>query len=189
MTIHSTDPFAVPDDQRSTVRRLRGRLPSPVTIWTSGAGPDRVGLTVSSLLVIDGDPGRIIGLIGDESELWPVIESTGRFAVIQLGAADRQMADRFAGLLPAPGGPFRDGDWMQTEYGPVPVSGGGEDGAGATEPTFRPARTWAGCRLDSARAFGWGLLIEGTINLIEFVRADQTLMHLGGRYSDIPLPE
>jgi flavin reductase (DIM6/NTAB) family NADH-FMN oxidoreductase RutF len=173
MTIHSEDPFATPDDQRSPVRRFRGRLPSPVTVWTAGSGSDRAGLTVSSLLVADGEPGRLTGVINDESELWTAIQDTGRFAVIQLGADDRQVADRFAATLPAPGGPFRTGTWWQTDYGPVP-------GDGAVS-----SRTWAGCRFDAARPYGWGLLVEAIIEEITFVPSADVLVHLSGRYRDI----
>jgi 3-hydroxy-9,10-secoandrosta-1,3,5(10)-triene-9,17-dione monooxygenase reductase component len=42
--IHSTDPFAVPDNEKSQVRRLRGRLAATVTLWTA---PGPAGLTVS----------------------------------------------------------------------------------------------------------------------------------------------
>jgi flavin reductase (DIM6/NTAB) family NADH-FMN oxidoreductase RutF len=173
MTIHSEDPFATPDDQRSPVRRFRGRLPSPVTVWTAGSGAERAGLTVSSLLVADGEPGRLAGVINDESEVWTAIQDTGRFAVIRLGADDRQVADRFAAALPAPGGPFRTGTWRQTDYGPVPG-----DGTAAS-------RTWAGCRFDAARPYGWGLLVEAIIEEIEFVPSTDALVHLSGRYRDI----
>src|SRR5437762_3494451 len=108
LTIHGTDPFATPDVQRSPVRRLRGRLPAAVTLWTA---PGPAGLTVSSTLIADGEPGRVLGLIDDESELWSAIESAGRFAVIPLAPRHRQLADRFAGLMPAPGGLFRGEAW------------------------------------------------------------------------------
>ena len=203
MTIHHSDPFATPDEERSPVRRFRGRLPSPVTVWTAGrlpigtadgSAPGPVGLTVSSLLVADGDPGRVIGLIGDESELWTAIQDTGRFVVIQLGAADRQIADRFAGLLPAPGGPFRSGTWTQSDYGPVPGDPATVPGDPATVPgdaatvPGRESRTWAGCRLDSAHPYGWGLLVEASIEMINFGPAYDTLVHLGGRYRNVATP-
>src|SRR5437762_5272670 len=108
MSIHPEDPFATPEHLRSPVRRLRGRLPAAVTLWTA---PGPAGLTVSSTLIADGEPGRVLGLIDDESELWSAIESAGRFAVIPLAPRHRQLADRFAGLMPAPGGLFRGEAW------------------------------------------------------------------------------
>jgi len=167
VTIHASDPFATPEDQRSPVRRLRGRLPAPVSLWTAGAGAGRAGLTVSSLLVVDGDPGRVLGVIDPESELFAAIEDTGRFAVTRLDPDDQQRADRFAGLLPAPGGPFAEGAWRDTGYGPVP---------GGAPPT------WAGCVLDAVRPVGYGMLVEAVIEQIEFGVSDAALGHFRGRY-------
>lgn len=172
MTIHTSDPFATPEGDRSPVRRLRGRLAAAVTVWTA---PGPAGLTVSSMLVADGDPGCVLGLVDDESALWSAIEAAGVFTVVPLGDADRQLADRFAGLLPAPGGVFRDGgSWRDTPYGPV-LAGG--------------SRTWAGCRLVDARRLGWGQLVEATIETVEIGPADGgPLVHYRGRYRTLPDP-
>ena len=166
MTIHSTDPFATPEDGRSPVRRLRGRLAAPVTLWTA---PGPAGLTVSSVLVVDGDPGRVLGLVDDESELWTAIEAAGVFTVAPLEPRHRQLADRFAGLMPAPGGLFRAQPWTDTAYGPVLADLG----------------TWAGCRLDRARPYGWGLLVEGTVEQVEVGPPGDPLTHYRGRYHEL----
>jgi flavin reductase (DIM6/NTAB) family NADH-FMN oxidoreductase RutF len=171
VTIHHTDPFATPEPDRSPVRRLRGRLVAPVTLWTA-TGP--AGLTVSSVLVADGEPGRLLGLVDDESDLWTAMSASGRFAVCPLGAAQRQLADRFAGLAPAPGGPFAHDRWEETGYGPVPEG----------------SQTWAGCRLDGSRRFGWGLLVEATIEQVRLVTPGSgepaPLTHYRGRYHPLP---
>jgi 3-hydroxy-9,10-secoandrosta-1,3,5(10)-triene-9,17-dione monooxygenase reductase component len=179
MTIHTTDPFATPDDDRSPVRRLRGRLPAAVTLWTAyDRDRRRTGLTVSSTLVVEGVPGRLLGIIDEESAAWEAIEQTRHFAMIALRIGDRQLADKFAGVMPAPGGPFRDGAWFDTSYGPVLDS----------------ASAWAGCRLDGVRAIGWRLLVDATIEHIalDSMPADQgegstveqtPLVHYRGRYS------
>ena len=78
VTIHATDPFATPDDARSPMRRLRGRLPAGVTMWTAYGREGRAaGLTVSSTVVADGDPGSVIGLIDEESELYEAVRASG----------------------------------------------------------------------------------------------------------------
>src|SRR5687768_15838516 len=97
--IHHSDPFATAEQDKSAVRRLRGRLAAPVTLWTT---PGPAGLTVSSMLVADGDPGRVLGLVDEESEFWDAAERAGRFAVTPLGPEDQQLSERFAGLMPAP---------------------------------------------------------------------------------------
>lgn len=164
--IHSTDPFAVPEEEKSQVRRLRGRLATTVTLWTA---PGPAGLTVSSAVVADGDPGRLLGLIDEESDFWEAALQAGRFAVTPLTPADRQLADRFAGLFPAPGGLFAIGDWNDTEYGPVPAQAG----------------SWAGCRLDASRSCGWALLIEGVIETVRTSHAGSPLIHHRGRYTEL----
>src|SRR5690606_17297985 len=76
VTIHSEHPFVPPDDERDPLRRLRGRLPAPVTVWAAGEGRSRRGLTVSSLIVAAGDPARVLGLVDEESDLWDPPPST-----------------------------------------------------------------------------------------------------------------
>ncbi len=162
MSIHYTDPFATPEEHRSPVRRLRGRLVSPVTLWTA---PGPAGLTVSSVLVADGEPGRVLGLVDDESDLWPRLVEAGRFAVSLLRPEHRAMADRFAGLAPAPGGLFVHDRWRETDYGPVPE---GVD--------------WAGCHVVETRRCGWGMLVEATIGEIVLAEGGPGLYHHRGRY-------
>jgi flavin reductase (DIM6/NTAB) family NADH-FMN oxidoreductase RutF len=166
VTIHTTDPFATPEGDRSPVRRLRGRLAVPVTLWTAGAGSSRAGLTVSSTLIADGSPGRVLGIVDDESELWTAVEQTGAFVVAVLAPGDEQLADKFAGLMPAPGGLFREPVWTDTPWGPV--------------RTDTPA--WAGCRLDASRPYGWGLLVEAVIDEVTLAAAAPPLLHYRGRY-------
>jgi 3-hydroxy-9,10-secoandrosta-1,3,5(10)-triene-9,17-dione monooxygenase reductase component len=180
--IHNTDPFATPEHARSPVRRLRGRLPAAVTLWTAtDSAGEPAGLTVSSTLVVDGQPGRLLGLLDVESELWAAASAAGRFAVAALGPAQRQLADRFAGVLPAPGGLFRGYEWIDTAYGPVPAGGG--SGPGGTAPASGGA--WAGCRLDGSRPFGWGLLVEATIERIELGEDAPPLVYYRGRYREL----
>ena len=108
MTIHSEHPFLPPEEDRSPVRRLRGRVGSPVTLWTAyDRGRHPVGLTVSSALVAHGDPGWELGLVDPDSDLWAAVERAGRLAVSVLRWPHRSLADAFAGVAPAPGGPFR----------------------------------------------------------------------------------
>jgi 3-hydroxy-9,10-secoandrosta-1,3,5(10)-triene-9,17-dione monooxygenase reductase component len=167
MTIHYGDPFAIPEPQRAPARRLRGRLVAPVTLWTA---PGPAGLTVSSTLVADGEPARVLGLVDDESALWEAISATQRFAFAPLRHGQRQLADRFAGLAPAPGGLFAQDEWHDTPYGPVPASSG----------------TWAGCRLDGSRRCGWALLVEGTVEQITIGGDEVPLCHYRGRYRAVP---
>jgi len=169
VTIHASDPFATPEDDRSPVRRLRGRLPSAVTLWTARDGDGRpAGLTVSSTVVVDGDPGRLLGVLDEESALWEAARATGVFAVAPVPATERLLADAFAGLMPAPGGPFAGHQWRETDFGPV----------------LEGVPAWAGCRVDAARPMGWGLLVEATVAHVEVgaAGAGPSLIYFRGRY-------
>jgi 3-hydroxy-9,10-secoandrosta-1,3,5(10)-triene-9,17-dione monooxygenase reductase component len=161
--IHSSDPFATPEQDKSEVRRFRGRLASAVTLWTT-TGP--AGLTVSSMMVADGEPGRVLGLVDEESDFYDAVRQSRTFAVTPLGVGDQQLADRFAGLMPSPGGLFAVGAWTETEYGPVP----------------REAGTWAGCRLTDERPVGWSQLLEATIQVVRMDAVPVPLLHFRGRY-------
>jgi flavin reductase (DIM6/NTAB) family NADH-FMN oxidoreductase RutF len=165
VSVHYTDPFATPEGERSPVRRFRGRLPSAVTLWTA---PGPAGLTVSSTLVADGDPARVFGLLDPESDLFDAVSEHEVFAVVALAAGDRQLADRFAGVMPAPGGLFAGGGWRETSYGPVPEQ----------------PRSWVGCRLVGIRAAGWSVLVEGEVVDVSLTEVEP-LVHYRARYRTV----
>lgn len=167
MTIHSEHPFLQPESERDPVRRLRGRLGGAVTLWTTGSGADRAGLTVSSVMVAGGEPGHVLALVDPDSDLADALED-GRAVVVQLLEWEhRDLAEAFAGLAPAPGGPFRLGSWSDTEWGPV------LDGVSA----------WAGVRLaGEPRTVGWSLLLDTVVEHVEIGEERQPLVHRRGRY-------
>ncbi|WP_370614222.1 flavin reductase family protein [Mumia sp. Pv 4-285] len=170
MTIHSEHPFLPPEGERDPLRRLRGRLAQAVTLCTAGAGAARVGLTVSSLVVADGDPAHVLLLVDEDSDLADVLEPGETFVVNLLGARDRALADPFAGTAPAPGGPFTLGTWDETPYGPVLAS----------------ATAWLGARVtEEPRQIGWPLLVDGVVEHVEIGTDAPALAHLRGRYVDL----
>ncbi len=44
---------------------------------------------------------------------------------------------------------------------------------------------WAGCRLDTAREYGWGLLVEATIESVDLPADTLPLLHYRGRYREL----
>jgi flavin reductase (DIM6/NTAB) family NADH-FMN oxidoreductase RutF len=169
VTIHSEHPFLPPPQDRSAVRRWRGRLPAPVTVWATGSDASRAGLTVSSVLVADGEPSELLALVDPDSDFGERVLRTGTAAVSVLGPDHRAVADVLAGQAPSPGGPFRTGEWTDSAWGPVLVG----------------ASAWAGVRLlpgDPATA-GWSLLLRGRIEHLELAADDpHALAYLRGRY-------
>ena len=159
MTIHAGHPFPTPDDP---ARRLRGRLGGQVSLWTSG----RAGLTVSSLMVAAGEPARVIALINPDSDLADALAETGTAVVQLLSWRHRAVADAFAGTAPAPGGPFRTGEFVETSWG----------------PRLADATTWAGVRVESTAAAGWSDLVTATLEEVTVGEDDEPLIHRRGRY-------
>ena len=116
------DPFAAPASERRLDRRLRGRLVAPVTIWTAasaepGGRPERAGLTISSLLVAEGDPAAILAVVDPLSELHELAQSSGQLVVHVLGGGDEPLARLFAGAYPVD--PFDEVAWAPDDFGPV----------------------------------------------------------------------
>lgn len=164
MTIHSEHPFANP--ARDAARQLRGRLGSRVSLLTAGAGRERAGWTVSSVLLADGDPWRVLALVDPDSDLCERIEQT-RSAVLQLlTSGDEYLADAFAGLAPAPGGAFKLAEWEQTEAG----------------PRLAKAGNWATLGLEAADDLGWSRRLTFTVAEAHADSDDAPLHHLRGRY-------
>ena len=164
--VHREDPFATPADDRSPARRLRGRLVSGVTIWTAQAEGTRAGLTMSSVLVADGEPAQMLGLLKDTSDLFDAIETSRTFVVHILGDKEVVLADIFAGLRPNPGGPFAGLDTSESEWGPV-----------ITRISDR-----AYCRLIDAPETGYHRLVRAEIERVELTELDAPLVYFRGRY-------
>ncbi|MGC3953092.1 MAG: flavin reductase family protein [Propionicimonas sp.] len=164
MTIHREHPFA--DPQRDVVRQLRGRLAAQVTLWATGADAARAGLTVSSLMVANGTPARVLGLLDPLSDLVDEVGRTQTVAVTLLRREEHYLSEVFAGLAPAPGGRFGQATFEQTPWGPV----------------LAGERSWAGLRLETAVEVGWSLLFTGTVEHVEVVDEDDPLVHHRGRY-------
>lgn len=162
MTIHTEHPFAEPPDP---VRRFRGRIGGAVSLWTAGEGHERAGLTVSSVLVANGAPASVVGLLDPDSDLAAALVRTGRGVVQLLQAADRELADAFGGVAPAPGGLFRLGGWEQTPAGPALVG-----------------RTRAEVRYVESRDVGWSALVVAEIERVVIEPDVSPLEHRRGRY-------
>ncbi len=164
MTIHSDHPFQTPEADRSVVRRWRGRLPAPVTVVTSAVGPDRAGLTVSSVNIVEGEQSCVVLLIDPDSDLADILRIGSTLAVIQLSPGDEYQAEAFAGLVPAPGGPFTLGQWKASTFGPV-----------------LEERTWLGGVVVSMNDIGWSRQVVAEIRHLEFAE-HATLSHVRGKF-------
>ncbi|SDB91838.1 Flavin reductase like domain-containing protein [Raineyella antarctica] len=168
MSIHGEHPFLTPPELRDPVRRLRGHLPAPVTVWASAHGGRRDGWTISSVLVGEGEPAELVALVDEDCDWWDLFRDAGTATVSVLAAGQGAVADAFARVAPSPGGPFRTGEWVDAPHGPR-LSG---------------AAGWVGVRLvdpDPPRA-GWGLLVRARIEDVALSEGLEALEHRRGRY-------
>lgn len=164
--IHDEHPFATPAEQRDPVRQFRGRLSVPVTVVTAGHGTNQTGLTVSSLVVAEGDPALVYCLLGPTTDLLEAIEDTERFVVHVAGGAHREVADVFAGLRPSPGGLFAGRAVTETPYGPL-LEGFG---------------TYALCSLVEGREESYSVLVSGRIEEVVLADLVDPLVYFRGTY-------
>ncbi len=164
--IHEEHPFATPPDERDPVRQFRGRLVAPVTLVTAGPADERVGMTISSLMVAEGEPSQVYFLVGSATDLFHAVEKTGRFVVHVLAEGHRVLSDVFAGIRPSPGGMFAGLDVTDGSHGPE-IGGLGTRlccaYAGGDEATFH-------------------VLVTGVVERVEIDDLNDPLAYFRGRY-------
>ena len=80
-------------DFRTALRHLAGG----VSVITAGRGEDRTGLTVTSLSSLSAEPPTVMFGLNLSSSTYPVLARHRSFGVNFLSAAQKQVADRFAG--------------------------------------------------------------------------------------------
>lgn len=160
----------MPDpEDRDPLRRFRGRLPTPVTIVTAGYAGNRTGLTVSSLLVMEGEPGQVLLLVNPNSELWDTIGETKRMVVHICTPDHRGLAEVFAGRQPSPGGVFAGLTVTDGPWGPVL-----ED---------LPDRL--SISVTSVEPAGWSGLVRGGVDHVDVSSAADPLIYYRGRYRSL----
>ena len=167
--IGNQHPFAVPPERRNPARRLRGRLVAPVTVWTAGLPPGGAGLTVSSVLVAEGEPSRLLGLIDPTSAFWDAMQEAGAFVVHVLAVGDRDLAERFSEVRPPIRGPFDGLKVAESLWGPV---------LGGSRPR-------AACRLAGSAPVGYAELVEGVIEQLGLPELEDPLAYLHGSYRSV----
>ena len=167
--MHYGDPWADPPADRDPFRRLRGHLVLPVTVWLAGGPPGAglAGLTVSSLLLAQGDPPMLAGLISPGSDLADALSPpSAQFVVHLVGAGHRRLAQHFAGELPAPT------ELLATRLLPH-------------GPVLEVLGDRIFCRATSTKDFGWSLLVEAQVEGVEVAGAGRPLAWYHGAYHGI----
>jgi flavin reductase (DIM6/NTAB) family NADH-FMN oxidoreductase RutF len=141
----------------------------PVTVWLADdeAGTGPVGLTVSSLLVGQGEPPVLAGLISPSTELADALStSSAKFVVHVVGAGQRRLAQHFAGELPAPP------ELLATRVGPH-------------GPVLEALGDRIFCRVTSSKSFGWSLLVEAEVADVEVGEPSKALAWYHGAFHEL----
>lgn len=166
VTIHTDHPFLPDPEDRDPLRRFRGRLPAPVTIVTAGTSDWRAGLTVSSLLVMEGEPGEVLVLVNPNTDLWDVVGEAGRLVIHACSTRDRGLAEVFAGRQPSPGGVFTTLAFTDSAWGPVLDD--------------LPNRLFV--TVTSVDPAGWSGVVRGRVDEVEVVDSTDPVVYFRGRY-------
>ena len=129
-----------------------------MSAWTTLREDGRpVGLTVSSMLIADGAPGQVVGIVDPDSDVGEALVVGSRLAVTVLGPESQLLAETLAGLAPAPGGAFARFAWTETRWGPV----------------FDDRAGWLGATVVSIiEDVGWFHLVRGRIDHLELGTAE-----------------
>ncbi len=175
-------PWAAAPQDRDPLRRARGRMPASVTVWLApgdealGPGPlglyragmGTVGLTVSSLVVSPGEPGRLAGVVNPTTDLGDLFASGAAtaFTVHILDQGQRALARHFAGDVPAPQAALR----VET---------------GAAGPALAGVGDRIYCRNATCHPFGWSLLVEAEVQAVELGERRNALAWLSGAFVDL----
>jgi 3-hydroxy-9,10-secoandrosta-1,3,5(10)-triene-9,17-dione monooxygenase reductase component len=174
--IRSGDPFADRPEDRDPGRRFRGRLAAPVTAWTSESpATGRAAITVASLMIGEGAPPTVLGLIDPLSTFVDAVTSSRRFVVHIVPEARYRLADQLAGRSPMALDRFEDVAVSTSSWGPV-----------LDDLTSR-----AYCSVLDVNPVGEALLVSGAIDQIDLEdRAPEPLVYLRGYYRVVrPLPD
>jgi len=139
-------------------------------VITSGSPERPTGLTVSSVVVVAGAPGRVIAVVGPNSDLYDTAIESGRFIVHVCNQEHSGLADVFAGVRPNPGGMFAGLSLDDTEWG----------------PSIKSIPTRAYCSAATIEPVGWSGLLTGTIDRVDFDIDPDPLIYYRGRYRGLP---
>ena len=151
-------------------------MAAPVTAWTSESpATGRAAITVASVMIVEGAPPTVLGLVDPLSTFVDAVTSSCRFVVHIVPEARYRLADQLAGRSPTALDRFADVAVSMSTWGPV-----------LDDLTSR-----AYCTLLDVKRVGEALLVHGAIDEVDLEdRAPEPLVYLRGYYRGVrPLPD
>jgi flavin reductase (DIM6/NTAB) family NADH-FMN oxidoreductase RutF len=156
-----------PVSRGEELRRLMRRFPSGVAVVTVGAGGERVGLTVGSLVSLSLDPPLVGVAISRQAALHELLRGAGAFAASLLAEGQADLAAHFARGVP----PIA----LWTGIAARP---GGTTGA----PLLDGALGWLECRTSAEHAAGDHTLFVGEVLSVEHGTPGRPLVYVDRAY-------
>lgn len=124
------------------------------------------GLTVASIMVVEGETPLCVVAVSPDAELASTIEESRGFVVHLLNSEQRNLADTFALIRPSPGGLFSAVDHTRTAWG----------------PRLTDVSDVVVCRYVETRPTGEQVLVVGQIEDLELSDLTHPLIHFRGSY-------
>jgi len=160
-----------PADCAEGFRLAMRQLAGGVSLVTTGRGADRNGLTATSVTSLSMQPASLLVCINRDCSVLPVLRDHGAFGVNLLGAAHRELADRFAGRHGLRGAERYAGvDWIELVTG---------------APLLADALAAIDCTVDSVIDWHSHALVIGRVAAVHLGGGPQALVYWRGQYSDV----
>lgn len=151
-------------DFRAAMRMIVGN----VSVIAAGAGDDRTGLVVISLVSLSASPPKVIACVNSSSSTWPVIEKYRHFGVSSLAAGHQKVAERFSGFGGIKGvDRYAGADWFTLETGASLLKG---------------ATAVFDCRLDEMIDRGPHSIIIGSVAAVRANDVGEAMLYWRGAY-------
>jgi len=149
---------------RQAFREAMSRIASSVHIVTTDGFAGRCGFTATAFTSVSDDPPTVLVCLNRSSPQNPVFKANGTFGVNTLAAADRPLADVFAGRTGLHMAErFRHGDWR-------PLAGGA--------PALASARVALDCRLTSYVEAATHTILFGLVTDVVFGDPNPSLLYV-----------
>lgn len=159
-----------PSEFRAAMRNLT----CGVVIIATGSGPDRRGMTATSVCSLSDSPPSVLVSILKTSETHDVLLRNGTFSVNLTALSHRDLADRFSGRTGIRGSArFERGDW-----------GSGPTGA----PVLMDSPASFDCEVERTFDGGTHTIVVGFVRDIGAGAAEPMLAYLRGTYGAISAP-
>lgn len=155
---------SVPEFDSLELRRVFGHFPTSVTIVTTMAADQPVGMTVGSFFSVSLEPALVGFCAGKESSTWPQLEQAGAFAVNLLAADQEHLSSLFAGPDPDR---FAGIDWRRSATG---------------SPLLPDVIGWIDCTTEQLVEAGDHWIVIGRVQALEIEREVEPLVFYRGGY-------